>query len=211
MFFIDTSIIYLIFYFICFSCCFCCWKTRARCFCSRDVSLCVATFAFVQRSRVTEAVAQCADTFCLWRRARLSARLRIRQIQHSQAGRQAGKPSKRASGSVRASRRAHCTHFGSIRTCSKPLRNIYVLATCRVIGWQHVAYCPAAYSVLPCPGIMLCVDLTEQHSQCCQGLATYSVLLRCITLATFVAQPLHLENFYDPVLRVGRQLLNTQL
>lgn len=129
----------------------------------------------------------------------------------TQSGRQAGKPSKRASGSVRASRRAHCTHFSSIRTCSKPLRNIYVLATCRVIGWQHVAYCPAAYSVLPCPGIMLCVDLTEQHSQCCQGLATYSVLLRCITLATFVAQPLHLENFYDPVLRLGRQLLNTQL
>lgn len=95
-----------------------------------------------------------------------------------QAGRQAGKPSKRASGSVRASRRAHCTHFGSVRTCSKPLRNIYLLATCRVISWQHVAYRPAAYSVLPCPGIMLCVDLTEQHSQCCQGLATYSVLLR---------------------------------
>lgn len=72
----------------------------------------------------------------------------------------------------------------------------YCLATC--------GFCLAAYSVLPCPGIMLCVDLTEQHSQCCQGLATYSVLLRCITLATFVAQPLHLENFYDPLLRAGR-------
>lgn len=120
----------------------------------------------------------------------------------TQSGRQANRAREQAAACERAGERTVLTlvRFELVRSrCAT-----FVLATCRVIGWQHVAYCPAAYSVLPCPGIMLCVDLTEQHSQCCQGLATYSVLLRCITLATFVAQPLHLENFYDPLLRVGR-------
>lgn len=115
----------------------------------------------------------------------------------TQSGRQANRAREQVAACERAGERTVLTvvRFELVRSRC---------ATCRFIVWQHVAYCPAAYSVLPCPGIMLCVDLTEQHSQCCQGLATYSVLLRCITLATFVAQPLHLENFYDPVLRVGR-------
>lgn len=201
MLFIDTSIIFNILLYLFFSV-FVVVGRRARVAFVAETSLCAWRRLHLFSARVLLRPSLNAQIHFACGGARVYLRVCV-SVRYNTV-RQAGKPSKRASGSVRASRRAHCTHFGSIRTCSKPLRNIYVLATCRVIGWQHVAYCPAAYSVLPCPGIMLCVDLTEQHSQCCQGLATYSVLLRCITLATFVAQPLHLENFYDPVLRVGR-------
>lgn len=110
----------------------------------------------------------------------------------TQAGRQAGQTSKRESA-------LYSVWFDS--NLFEATAQHLCFGNMLVIVWQHVEYLLAAYSVLPCPGIMLCVDLTEQHSQCCHGLATYSVLLRSISLATFVAQPLHLENFYDPALR----------
>lgn len=124
----------------------------------------------------------------------------------TQSGRQAGRQTEQENKRQRASEQESALYslwFDS-NLFEAAAQHLCLGNMSNYLVWQHVAYCPAAYSVLPCPGIMLCVDLTEQHSQCCQGLATYSVLLRCITLATFVAQPLHLENFYDPVLRVGR-------